>query len=86
MWFANFELRARFAETKWLKQHFSFALVPFFDAGTVRDSWQELNFANIRYAYGAGFRIGWNQSTILSLDYGISSEDKLLFFGLGQIF
>lgn len=86
MWFANMEVRARFAEANFLKQHFSFAMAPFFDAGTVRDHWQDLNLTNIRYAYGAGVRMGWNQSTILSLDYGISKEDKLLFFGLGQVF
>lgn len=86
MWFANFEIRARFAETKFLKQHFSFTAAPFFDAGTVRNRWQDLNFTNVRYAYGAGLRIGWNQSTIISFDYGLSKEDHLLFFGLGQVF
>lgn len=86
MWFSNFELRARFAEATFLKQRFSFALAPFFDAGTVRDRWQDLNFTQIRYAYGAGLRVGWNQSTIISFDYGISKEDKLFFFGLGQVF
>lgn len=86
MWFTNFEIRARIAETGLLKQHFSFTVAPFFDAGTVRDSWQDLNFAKIKYAYGTGLRIGWNQSTIISLDYGSSKEDQLLFFGIGQAF
>jgi hypothetical protein len=35
--------------------------------GTVRDRWQDLNFNNIKFSYGAGLRIAWNQSTILSL-------------------
>lgn len=86
MWFANFEVRARLAETGFRKQHFSFSTAPFFDAGTVRDNWKDLNFSKIRYAYGLGLRIGWNQSTIISLDYGLSKEDRLLFFGLGQVF
>jgi hypothetical protein len=86
MWFANFEIRARLAAADFLKQRFTFAVAPFFDAGTVRDRWQDLNLTKIRYAYGAGLRIGWNQSTIISLDYGLSKEDKLIFFGLGQVF
>lgn len=86
MWFSNFELRVRLAETKIRKQRFSFTLVPFFDAGTVRDKWQDLNFNNVKTSYGGAFRIAWNQSTVLSFDYGISNEDKLFFFGIGQIF
>lgn len=86
MWFANFELRTRLAETSIWKQHFSFTVAPFFDMGTVRDRWQDLNFQNIKYSYGAGLRIGWNQSTILYFDYGKSKEDGLLFFGIGQAF
>ncbi|WP_312352010.1 Omp85 family outer membrane protein [Sphingobacterium multivorum] len=86
MWFANFELRTRLAETNFLKQHFSFTVAPFFDMGTVRDRWQDLNFQNIKYSYGAGLRIGWNQSTILYFDYGKSKEDGLFFFGIGQAF
>mgnify|MGYP000117787690 CR=1 FL=1 len=86
LWFSNFELRVRLAETKIRKQRFSFTLVPFFDAGTVRDKWQDLNFNNVKTSYGGAFRIAWNQSTVLSFDYGISNEDKLFFFGIGQIF
>ncbi len=84
--FANIELRYRMAETKWSKQRFAFTLALFFDAGTVRDKWQDLNFTNIKTAYGAGLRIAWNQSTIVSFDYGISKEDKLFYFGIGQAF
>lgn len=84
--FANFELRARVAELSLGKQNFSFAIAPFFDAGTVRDRWQDLNFTNIKTSYGAGARIAWNQSTIISFDYGISKEDKLFYIGIGQAF
>ena len=86
MWFTNIELRVQLLETKIAKQLFAFALAPFVDAGTVRDKWQDLNFKNIKTSYGAGLRIAWNQSTILSLDYGRSKEDSLLYFGIGQIF
>lgn len=86
LWFSNFELRIRLAETKAGKQHFAFAVAPFFDAGTVRDDWRNLNLDRVRTSFGAGLRVAWNQSTIISLDYGISKEDKLMFFGIGQIF
>ncbi len=86
MWFSNLELRYRIAETQWGKQRFGFGLAPFFDAGTVRDRWQDLNLKNIKISYGMGARIAWNQSTIISFDYGISREDKLFYFGIGQSF
>lgn len=88
--FANIELRYRIAEVKLGKgkhsQHFAFGVAPFFDAGTVRDHWQDLSFRNIKFSYGAGARIAWNQSTILFFDYGMSKEDRLFYFGIGQAF
>ena len=86
MWFANVELRIRLAEVRLGKHRFSFAVAPFFDAGTVKDRWQDLNVENIKYSSGAGARIAWNQSTVLFFDYGISQEDRLFFFGIGQVF
>ena len=83
---ANLEFRFRFAEISWGKHRFGFNAVPFIDAGTVRDRWQEMNFSKWRIASGGGLRIAWNQSTIISLDYGVSTEDRLLFFGIGQAF
>ncbi len=85
--FANVELRARLADVKLGKQNFGLGVAPFFDAGTVRDEWTDLlNFRNIRTSYGAGARIAWNLSTILYADYGLSREDRLFYFGIGQIF
>lgn len=86
LWFTNIELRYRIAEEKLGKQRFAFGVAPFFDAGTVRDNWQNLNLKNIRYSYGLGARVAWNQSTIISFDYGISKEDKLFYIGIGQAF
>ena len=86
MWFANIELRAQIAELIAGSQRFAFALAPFFDAGTVRDRWQDLGFRNTRTAAGGGLRIAWNQSTIISLDYGLSREDRLFFISIGQTF
>lgn len=86
MWFTNVELRVRLAEAKLGKQRFAFGVAPFFDVGTVRNRWQDLNFKNIKTSYGGGLRIAWNQSTILSFDYGLSKEDRLFYFGIGQAF
>jgi outer membrane protein assembly factor BamA len=61
-------------------------VAPFFDAGTVRDKWQDLGFSNLKTSYGAGLRVAWNQSTILSFDYGKSKEDGLFYIGIGQAF
>jgi outer membrane translocation and assembly module TamA len=57
LWFTNIELRYRFLETKLGKQRFAFGLAPFVDAGTVRDRWQDLNFNNIKFSYGAGLQL-----------------------------
>lgn len=86
LWFTNIELRYRITETTLGKQSFAFGIAPFFDAGTVRDKWQDLNLSNIRYSYGLGARIAWNQSTIISFDYGLSKEDNLFYIGIGQAF
>lgn len=86
MWFTNIELRVRLAEIRAGRQHFAFGIAPFFDAGTVRDRWQDLSFRDIKISGGGGLRIAWNQSTILSFDYGRSREDSLFFFGIGQAF
>lgn len=84
--FSNIELRFRVAEANLFNQHISFTVSPFCDLGTVRDQWQHLNFRDIMLSYGSGLRIGWNHSTIIFLDYGLSKEDNLLFFGIGQTF
>jgi len=84
--FANVELRVRVADLKVGRQNFGFGIAPFFDAGTVRDRWQDLNFKNIKTSYGLGARVAWNLSTILFFDYGLSKEDRLFYFGIGQIF
>ncbi len=86
LWFSNVELRVRVGETLIGKQRFALAVAPFLDFGTVRDRWQALNLDRVRAAQGVGARIAWNQSTIVSLDFGRSSEDRLFFLGVGQAF
>jgi outer membrane protein assembly factor BamA len=84
--FSNIELRARFWETKIKKQRFAFSIVPFVDLGTVRNNWTDLSFNKMKISYGSGLRVAWNQSTVIYADYGVSKEDNLLYFGIGQIF
>lgn len=85
--FANLELRWRFAQTTFLKQHLAFSAVPFMDAGGVANDFQNITLINnYRYAGGIGTRIAWNVSTILRFDYAISKEDKQFFFNVGHVF
>jgi outer membrane protein assembly factor BamA len=88
--FANLEFRYRIVEFKIFKnrftQRFALGIAPFFDMGTVRDNWLDISFRDIKISGGAGLRLAWNQSTILSFDYGISKEDRLFYFGIGQAF
>ncbi len=85
--FFNTELRVRLADVKLgRKQTFGIGVAPFFDAGTVRDRPEALNFSRIKTSYGLGARIAWNLSTIVFADYGFSKEDRLFYFGIGQIF
>jgi hypothetical protein len=41
---------------------------------------------SLRISEGAGFRVAWNQKTIVSVDYGVSEEDSQLFVALGHVF
>jgi len=84
--FANAELRVRLGEKVIAGQRFGLNVVPFVDVGTVRDQWAKLNLDKLRWSYGIGLRLAWNQSTIISFDIGKSDEGQLIFLGIGQPF
>jgi outer membrane protein assembly factor BamA len=87
MTFNNVELRCRVAECNFLKQHFVFSGVPFFDAGAVWDDLSRIgHLENFRFSEGLGLRIAWNVNTILRFDYAVSKEDRQLFFNLAHAF
>lgn len=87
MSFNNVELRYRFAQCKFLKQHFAFSAVPFADAGAVWDKMANVKkLDNFRFSEGLGLRVAWNVNTILRLDYAISPEDHQFFFNLAHTF
>lgn len=82
----NLEMRARLTDFKFLNQHVSLGLNPFYDFGSVWDRPGDFNFREWRGAPGIGGRIAWNQSTILRLDFANSREGSQFFFGFGHIF
>jgi hypothetical protein len=86
MAFANAELRYRFARFSILSQELGLVIVPFVDTGGAWDRPTNLTFRNLRISEGAGLRVSWNQSTIVSFDYGVSEEDHQLFVALGHAF
>lgn len=86
---ANLEVRWTFVEfdAKLLrKQHFALMLAPFLDVGRVFDSVEDFELRRFRNGQGAGFRIAWNQATIIVLDYGISREGSSLYVNFNHPF
>jgi hypothetical protein len=85
----NFEVRWTFYEftpSFAKKQHFALMLAPFFDVGRVFDSVSDIELKRFRNGQGAGFRIAWNQATIIVLDYGISREGSNLYVNFNHPF
>ena len=60
--------------------------VPFVDVGTVADRLSAVRRGGWRPDAGAALRISWNLATILTIDYGRSSEDAGLFVNFNHIF
>jgi hypothetical protein len=83
---SNFELRWTFTHVKALKQDFGLMLVPFLDMGRVFDNVPQTSFVNWKRAQGAGFRIAWNEATVLMADYGVSDEGSGLYLNFNHIF
>lgn len=87
VYFINSEFRIRLFEQVIAKQNVGFALVPFIDAGSVYNRLNELTAkGSMRYSYGMGARIIWNQSTILRFDLAHSKEDQQFFFTFDHAF
>jgi outer membrane protein assembly factor BamA len=81
----NAELRWTFAKFDLLKQHFSLQVAPIFDAGTVFDR-VTLAPSTWKVDGGGALRIGWNQSTIIMLDFAASKEDVGEYIDFGMPF
>lgn len=83
---ANAEIRWTFTTFDVLRQHFGLMLVPFVDFGRVFDRVADTTLSGFRRGQGAGFRVAWNQATIVMLDYGTSNEGSALYVNFGHIF
>ncbi|WP_411824765.1 Omp85 family outer membrane protein [Leptospira sp. 'Mane'] len=86
MGYANFEIRWKFASADIAGQHFDFQLVPFYDVGRVWDASENVNLKGYKHSRGIGFRIPWNQATVIYVDYAVSKEDRQAFVNFNHIF
>jgi len=68
------------------KQHLRFMLVPFLDTGRVFDSVGDTTFRDWKFDAGAGLRLAWNLSTVVSFDYARSGEGGLFYMELAHQF
>jgi hypothetical protein len=82
----NYELRWTFTRFNVLKQNIGLMVVPFLDMGRVFDNVPQTSFSDWKRAQGMGFRIAWNEATILMADYGFSSEATGLYLNFNHIF
>jgi hypothetical protein len=82
----NLEPRWTFGSATVFDQHLRFSLVPFVDFGRVFDDAGAFTFDDWRWTAGAGFKLAWNLSTVISFDYGMNPEDQAFFMELGHQF
>ncbi len=82
----NFEARWTFYRFRALQQGFGLILVPFMDIGRVFDSVNDFSLKTWKRTQGGGFRIAWNEATIVMIDYGVSTEDTGLYINFNHIF
>lgn len=83
---ATLELRWTFYDLAIKKQRFGLMLVPFLDVGRVFDSVADVKLERFRNGRGAGFRVAWNQATIVVVDYGVSREGSSLYVNFNHPF
>jgi hypothetical protein len=79
MGFGNLELRFRMYELP----GFTFDIAPLFDFGRPWDRLKDINLKDYKYSYGLGFRIIWNQSTVIYLEWARSRESAIANYSKG---
>lgn len=84
--YGTLELRHKLGEVDFWDQNFSFAVAPFVDLGTIGDQVFLVNPLGLRASTGLGLRVGWNLSTIITLDYALSLEDQQVFLNFNNSF
>lgn len=80
------EARWTFTRFELLRQKFALIAVPFVDVGRSFDDADALTWRDWKTSYGGALRISWNLATIVTIDYGRSSEDAGLYINFGHIF
>jgi len=80
------EVRWTFTRFRLARQKLALIAVPFIDIGRSFDDARALTLADWRPSYGGALRISWNLATIITVDYGRSSEDAGLYINFGHIF
>ncbi|HEU0029979.1 MAG TPA: DUF5982 domain-containing protein [Kofleriaceae bacterium] len=83
---ASAEIRWTFARTTVKHQKLAFILAPFVDVGRAFDDLGEVTLADWRPSTGAAFRMSWNLATLVTFDYGVSSESAGLYVNFGHMF
>lgn len=86
MTLANAEVRWTFGHVKLWRQRFGFLVAPFFDVGRPYDALAQLTVHDWQTSYGGALRIAWNLATIVTIDYGRSSEDTGFYVNFNHIF
>jgi outer membrane protein assembly factor BamA len=84
--FGSVEVRHRLGELNFWGQNLSFSAVPFVDLGAIGDQPFLVNLMGMRASAGLGLRIGWNLSTIITMDYAFSNEDQQFFLNFNNSF
>lgn len=82
----NFEARWTFWTLTAGEEIFDFTLAPFVDVGRVYDTLEQTTLEELKYSYGAGLRLTWNQATVICFDFGFSEEDFGFYLTINQVF
>jgi hypothetical protein len=86
MTLVNLEARWTFVRGTLFRQKLALILVPFVDVGRPYDSLGQLTWRDWQPSYGGAVRIPWNLATVVSVDYGRSSEGTGFYVNFNHIF
>jgi outer membrane protein assembly factor BamA len=82
----NLETRWTWGHATVWRQKLAFIAVPFVDVGRPYDHIGDLTVHDWRASYGGAFRVSWNLATVITVDYGRSSEDTGFYVNFNHIF
>jgi outer membrane protein assembly factor BamA len=70
-----------------IKVHQFVQVAPFFDAGEVREDWEDIGPGELKTSYGIGLRAGTDERTFVRIDFGTGgNEGTRVFFKFGPSF